>query len=344
MSFTVKNVITEALARANLVPRRQPAPGNMVEDALALLKGIASDYSRHNLLQFLRKEVELPEACEPDQYVIGNGYKLGENFFYVTDGHYASDLPEASAILYAKQAIGWDVKANTVYNIIRVENEERWEWKASTYESKEVVMAHLNGAVVKFVPTGLKPTNILGTVDPEIENDYVDAVIPKIADITEIYWRKSLNPINNTDQPLQFVSFEDFNNADYGIYVYTWQHVSDTKVELKLKPQLLRMLTGDAKTLVMIYNLSYEIELNGVLRIPDIYKELFVSALTYKLAVQFPRLTPEHTERLRLTMEDIEKSLKTVTRANKLVIREPGQVGGLYNMSQLDSGSFVLGP
>jgi len=338
MSFTVKNVITEALARSNLVARRQPAPGNMVEDALALLKGIASDYSRHNLLQFLRKEVEFPEACEPDQYVLGNGYKLGENFFYVTDGQ----LPEASADLYAQHAVGWDIEANTVYSIIRVDNEERWEWKASTYGSKEVAMGHLNGAVVKFVPTGLKPITILGTVDPEIESDYVDAVVPKIADITEIYWRKSLNPINNTDQPLQFVSFEDFNNADYGIYVYTWQHVSDTKVELKLKPQLLRMLTGDAKTLVMIYNLSYEIELDGVLRIPDIYKELFISALTYKLATQFPRLTPEHTERLRLTMVDIENSLKTVTRANKLVIREPGQAGGLYNMSQLDAGTFLF--
>lgn len=338
MSFTVKNVITEALARANLVARRQPAPGNMVEDALALLKGIASDYSRHNLLQFLRKEVEFPEACEPEQYILGNGYKEGVNFWFITNGQ-TGVLPEASAETYALGCEAWDKGGTHVCKVVK-QGEHFYSWEATNYATPEEAMANLNGAIVKIIPTGIKPKMILGTVDPDIEGDYVDAVVPNIADITELYLRTASDPVANTDQPLQFVAFEDFNNADYGIYIYTWQPISDTKVELKIKPMMLRMMAN--RSLIMTYNVAYSFELDSVLRIPDIYKELFISALTYKLATQFPRLTPEHTERLRVTMESIEKSLKTVTRANKLVIRNEGTVGGLYNTAQLNSGSFIF--
>lgn len=54
---TIRDIVTEALNRANIVSRRQNAPADMVETAYRLLKGIAAKYSNDNLLQFLRSDV-----------------------------------------------------------------------------------------------------------------------------------------------------------------------------------------------------------------------------------------------------------------------------------------------
>ena len=60
---TIRDIVTEALNRANIVSRRQNAPADMVETAYRLLKGIAAKYSNDNLLQFLRSDVTFtPES------------------------------------------------------------------------------------------------------------------------------------------------------------------------------------------------------------------------------------------------------------------------------------------
>jgi len=342
MSFTVRSVITEALARANLVARRQPAPGNMVENAYALLKGIAADYSRHNLLQFLRREVVLPtQGIQETQYILGNGYVEGTNFWFVnTDG---SDVPPVPSAGIWSMARCWD-KANSVWDIYSdPEHAGEGVWRRTNYPDQETAMTHLNGAVVLIREPGVKPLNIIGTTDMDIPNDWVDAVVENIADVKELYWRLTSSPMANTDRPLQFVSYEDFNDSAYGLQVYTWQPISDTKIELKLKPMFLQKFNNATGCeLVMVYNVGYSFDLDSVLKIPDIYQELFITALTYKLAVQFPRLSPEHTERLRLTMVDIENSLKTSTRANKFVTRDPSTNNNLCELAQLQSGSFIF--
>lgn len=50
--IAIRDIITEALSRANIVPRRQAAPGAMVETAFRALKGIISRYNNDNLLAF----------------------------------------------------------------------------------------------------------------------------------------------------------------------------------------------------------------------------------------------------------------------------------------------------
>lgn len=54
--ISVREVITEALARANIVPRRQAAPGHIVEETFKLLKGIASKYNTTDFLSFTQNE------------------------------------------------------------------------------------------------------------------------------------------------------------------------------------------------------------------------------------------------------------------------------------------------
>lgn len=58
--ISVREIITEALARANIVPRRQAAPGHMVEETFKLLKGIASKYNTTDYLSFTQNEKVVP--------------------------------------------------------------------------------------------------------------------------------------------------------------------------------------------------------------------------------------------------------------------------------------------
>jgi len=342
--FTVRDVITEALARANLCSRRQEAPGKLVESAYRLLKGIAADYSSHNLLQFLRREVDLNEAViKEDQYVLGDDYTLGTNFWviegteiqpYIDEGI----IPEAANVaenskVYNGDTMVW-VRYATGPNV--------FVWRRDAYPSKDIAIARMDGAVKEIIKGGIQPKMQIGTIDQEIHSDYVQVMIENLEKVTELYWDRSNDPMANASMPLQYLSFEDFNDGAYGDYVYTWQPISDTKIELKLKPRFVAMLTN-SQNLKLIYNVRYSIDYNSVLKIPDIYQELFITALTYKLAVEFPRLSPEQTERLKNTLREIEDSVKTPTRASKMIIREPLRVNGLYNQAQLSSGSFIFG-
>lgn len=69
--ITVRDIITEALNRSNLVSRRQQAPADMMETGLRLLKGIAAAYSKDNLLQFLVAEIG-PVSLDKTEYVVGD--------------------------------------------------------------------------------------------------------------------------------------------------------------------------------------------------------------------------------------------------------------------------------
>lgn len=341
--FTIKDVITDALSRANLVNRRQEAPGHMVESAYLLLRGIAADYSSHNLLQFLRREVDLNETViKEDQVILSDDYTMGENFWliegdditpYVEDG----TIPEAENVPDGAKV--WN-RDRSVWVKFRPDSGAVL-WRRDDYPSKERAIGAMNGAVTKVIPGGIQPVMVIGTIDPDIHSDVVQVPVENLEKITEVYWDRSNDPMANATVPLQFVSFEDFNNGAYGEYIYTWQPISDTKVELKLKPRFVRMLTN-SQNLKMIYNVRYSFDLNSVMKIPDIYQELFTVALTYKLAVKYPRLSPEHTERLRVTLKEIEDSVKTPTRANKLIIREPAACNTLCRQYQLESGSFIF--
>lgn len=333
--FTVRDVITEALARANLVNRRQEAPGQMVESAFKLLKGIASDYSKHNLLQFLRREVVIPSDCiQTPQYILGNGYKEGVNFWFIDNGQ-TGVLPEATAERFEMGCEGWDRGGTHVYKIVQ-NGPFAYAWQATNYANAEEAMQHLNGAIAKVIDSSqLKTSTLIGTVDPEIDGDYVDCVCDNIANVTEAYL---VTNDRMQELPLNYVSLEDFYNAGYGNLVYTWQFISDRKLEFKVKPQVLYR----HQDIRLVYNVAYSIDLNSKLKIPDIYEELFTVALTYKLAVEFPRLDPTHTQRLKDTLTEIENSIKTPTRASKMIIREAGQNETLTDVSVLSSGAFIF--
>ena len=59
MPQTVREIIQEACTRINLVPRRQAIPGDIVENAFKLLKGVVDKYNKDNLLSWTQNSIIL---------------------------------------------------------------------------------------------------------------------------------------------------------------------------------------------------------------------------------------------------------------------------------------------
>ena len=344
--WTIRDIISEALARANIVGRRQVqhAPGDKVMDALDILRDIAADFTSKNLLQWLQETVEVKPNMPP-QYVVGGEYTEGVNFWFVENGAYGM-LPTATAGLYAQQAHGWDVEANVIYSISRIGHSDNWTWTSQTFSNVDECVAHLNNAI-KVIPGGLRTEVILGEVDPDetVNYDYVDVVCKGLDKIVAVYYELT-NPDANGDYsyPLEFVSYEDFWNGGWGPNVYTWQPISDRKVKLYIKQSMVSQLAGQSYGMKVIFNKAWQFDLDSVVKAPDVYRSLFLSALTYRLAERFPRLDPAHTHRLKEEMEDRIATVSSKTRALKYISREGVCTDHrLVRPSQLASGSFIYG-
>ena len=57
--ISVRELIKESCTRVGLVPRRQAVPGDIVENAYKLLKGVVNKYNRDNLLSFTQNSIIL---------------------------------------------------------------------------------------------------------------------------------------------------------------------------------------------------------------------------------------------------------------------------------------------
>ena len=58
----IRNIIQEACVRVNICPRRQAVPGDIVENAYRLLKGIVAKYNSDCLLSWTQKSVIVPKS------------------------------------------------------------------------------------------------------------------------------------------------------------------------------------------------------------------------------------------------------------------------------------------
>lgn len=232
--ITVRNILNEALCRANLVSRRQSAPADMMESAFRLFKGIAAKYSNDNLLQFLVADVE--HELDRDEFVMGE-----------TDG--TSNYREVN--IYAKDV----QRINKVY------------WRASSGS-------------------------------PEDRYNFIE---------------------------LLYASPTDFDSYPVGSAVYTAQPINDLQTIIKTK-----MPVDTNLTLKVNYNRKWSISLDTELRVPEQYEELFIASLTHALAVAFPRLNNEQVALLKSQLDEIEKNVKTSTRATKYISRSPTKMACTY--------------
>lgn len=184
-----------------------------------------------------------------------------------------------------------------------------------------------------------KSEYVLGDVDPANPEEYQEVTLsaPNIQQINKVYWRaKQPNDAVNYIE-LSFASPSDFDAYPSGSGVYTWQPINDRQIVLKLK------LLPDVRTEIKVnYNRKWVFDLDSELRIPEQYEELFIVALTHKLAVSFPRISTEQVQLIKSELDDIKSNIMKSTRAIKYLQRKPNTVG--VNRAAFYSGTMFLNP
>lgn len=163
-------------------------------------------------------------------------------------------------------------------------------------------------------------------------DNVIELDIPKATSISNVQYKMSEDVYKN----LRFVAFEQFF-ADPDIYTYTWKYTEDNTIQIILKKEFV---SSSNKTIVIYYNTSMNIGLDDEVKMPEIYKELFTTSLTYKLAITYPRLSESKIAILKSELESLEKDVTSLVSSNKILTRD---VSSVSNFDSFMSGSFIFG-
>ena len=199
---TVREVITEAFCRANLVPRKRDLPADMLVTGLNLLQGVLQDFSNKKYIQAYKSEFEFVPNKEKSiigPYTLKQEYK--NNVIIV---EYETDRPEASAQLVNQYVYAKASKA-------------AWQCERVVADSY-AWMPRGNGAFLfDFIP------------DVEI----LDLMTP-----TQAYFKDSNSAVDWVAMP--FISYDQLYECGYSDIIVSWKPVNEGTYELFVKPRFLQ--------------------------------------------------------------------------------------------------------
>lgn len=287
----VRSIITEALSRANVVPRRQPAPGDLVQSSFNLLKGIVSKFNNDNFLSFTQQKLDLP--ARKVIHIYGEHDTMLGDYNYVFND--SSEMTRYVPSVEDKQNDAFAViKTNPrqVYGVVETMGAYHWE-----------------------------PIEV-DEFDPRYQQilRYVNAYHVHLDGVSK------LNTLNiNRGQPcgmleLHFEPYADFDSYCNTDLIWTFNDLAQGEWIIEVKPYLV----AQNVKLRLDYNRAIEFDLDSDLRIPDAYVELLTVALTYKLAVAYPRMDDAQVARLATELEGMLNNVKTPKADAKQVLRGDG--------------------
>lgn len=301
----VREIIKESCCRVNITPRRQAVPGDIMENAYRLLKGIVAKYNSDNLLAWTQNNIilqnhELIHIFDESDVLKGefnkyfntldelNSYPLTEedydnNVWAIVKGQdgYWAPLPHSGSYL-------WSYYTN-------VENNQRYQ-EMRRYESMEHV---------------------------------------QVRDVAKI---DSLYLISNSNQPyrehykLEFASHSDFDKYINTANVFTYTQKSEGEWLIQLKPNVAKQ----NYRLKLNYNEAMEFDLDSDLYIPDNYVELLIVALAHKLALQYPRLDDAQMSRLEKEVQVLVDNVRTPRSSDRILERSDYFADSNFTLSQFD--------
>lgn len=307
--IAVRDIITEALSRANIVPRRQAARGDMVESTYQLLLGIVKKYNNDNFLAFTQDEMNIAiksptvHIYHEDESVItplNFGYEEWIN--NVPGQGEMHGRPAPTKELYDLHW-RWIVKGNRSWS-------ESWVIDVATPSG--VIYDWTGGPMPDYQQALANNEGYWQKVHEAIQMQHLPH--SSIAKISSIMMKC------NSDEyiKLSFVPYQEFNNYTYSDLVYTYVEKSENEWLLLFK----KGLVASAPLLKVIYNKSLELDLNSDLYIPDSYVELLITALTHKLAIVYPRLDQNQMQRLEAELIAAQQNVKTPKADSKYITRE----------------------
>lgn len=290
----VRTIITEACTRCNLVPRRQAVPGDIMENAYRLLKGIIAKYNYDNLLVWTQKSVIVPKSTLIHLYDETDILKGENNLYFDTVAEmnsYVFDLNEIDNLWCIVKEV-----PNTYYTV-QVET------------SNPLTFATIPHEVPAVVPQRYQEML-----------EYQNMLHFQVRDVAKI---NSIYVISNTNEPykeyykLDFINHTDFDRYSRNSRVYTYTQKSEGEWLLNVKP----LYYPDNHRLKITYNESMQFDIDSDLFIPENYIELLIVALAHKLALMYPRLDEAQMTRLENEVRVLVDNVRTPKAEDRVLLR-----------------------
>lgn len=290
----IRTIITEACTRINLVPRRQAVPGDIVENAYRLLKGIVAKYNYDNLLAWTQKSVIVPKSPVIHIYDETDVIKGDNNLYFDTVAEMNShvfDLNEIDKLWCIVKEV-----PNTYYTV-QVETSNPLTFVTIPHEVNE--------------PYPQRYQDMLA---------YQDMLHFQVRDVAKI---NSIYVVSETGQPYkEFYNLDFVNHTDYDRFmnssrVFTYTQKSEGEWVVEIKPYIYL----NNNRLKITYNESIEFDIDSELFVPDNYIELLIVALAHKLALMYPRLDETQMNRLQQEVQVLVDNVRTPKAEDRILLR-----------------------
>ena len=292
---SVREIIKEATVRINLVPRKQAIPGDILETAYRLLKGIVAKYNSDNLLNFTQNSI-IVKNSEFTHIYDETDFVAGKNNLYfetteallahtVTEEDYnngvwamAKDAPNSVFIVF-RPAVGvYDWRQQTIHD----------EYNPRIQQMRAYM--NMNHVCVRDVA--------------KINSVYV---VTDVGQPYKLYYE------------LKFMPAAEFDNYMNDANIFTVTEKSEGEWVLQVKPWTYRL---NDRRLKINYNEAIDFDLDSDLYIPDNYVELLIVALAHKLALQYPRLDDAQMTRLENEVRVLVDNVRTPKSITRMVLRD----------------------
>lgn len=289
---SVREIIKEACVRINLVPRRQAIPGDIMENAYLLLKGIMSKYNNDNLLAWTQNSIMLSNSEFIHVYDEHDTLSGDNNMYFDTLEDLQNYVPteeDFNNVVYAM------VKSDTTkfYTIVELDDVYAWNVNNVSVQNQQRLQQMQNYCNMQHVQI----------------NDVVK--------INSVYLTSIAGTQYKEFYKLDYVNHTDFDKYTASSPVFTYTQKSENEWLIQLKSAVAKQ----QYRVKLNYNEAVEFDIDSDLYIPDNYIELLIVALAHKLALQYPRLNDAQMTRLENEVRVLVDNVRTPKASDRMLTR-----------------------
>lgn len=315
---SIRDIIKEACARANVVPRKQAVPGDIQENAYRLLQGIVRQYNKDNLLAWTQNSIILKNSRLIHIYDETDAAKGKYNYYFDTVDE-LNDYPLTQE----------DVDNNAMAMVY--DGYDKVAWSAG-------VIHH--GDWDEYRWFGHRLTEPYSQRVQEMKR-YMSMEHVQIRNVDKI---NSIFVVSNTNEPykeyyeLDFINHTDYDKFSQNSRSFTYVPKSQGEWIIDIKPQVALQ----NYRLKLNYNEGIEFDLDSELLIPDNYIELLIVSLTHKLAIMYPRIDEAQMNRLEKEVTTMINNVRTPNATDRNLQREDYFEGsGRLTQYDLLTGRYI---
>jgi hypothetical protein len=300
----VKDLLLQALSRANHIEDGSPADARELNKARTHFNSALSAYSDSNLITAFQRVLDIDSAVE--ECVIGKyNLKRGK---VMHEAASLDELPDPRRM----------VEGNDYGHVTGSSN---WYYIANVYDH----------ATESYVHTWIGATG--ATSEERLANtgccDYIpDIILPDIERIVGVMSRRKEDH-GMAYRNLDFVPLSSFYSND-GLETYCAHPVGENKVKLVLPSWQV------GRQLKVVYNTSMKFSNDDYIELPEVYKELLTLATTVGLLSEDADADPTQLKNYTMMMEKLENQVMANNANTRRIVRKDER-----RWSPLYTGAFI---